>query len=276
MGRNRRIDAGVAPAGQLQVRRGDLRRDVSPLAGALATTPSCFLHGDWKAGNLGPRDLVAWRLGMAQLAPFVGLLPPLERDALAADQRPLRRAESGPTPVRCPRAHPTQSQTTRIGAPRALARLLGRRSAGGWRPVEQTCVVGLRPWPASVGLSHSRGVVLVGFVDRTAPAQDPGPTVRCGPEKATADPGRRALVGGWQVHRRGGPDGAARAPATRRPARAPRGAPPRRMLLQGAPPRRAGSPEPWRTRPASARQLTRTAASVARSTPSSAHARASS
>ncbi|MEA3020770.1 MAG: hypothetical protein QOI47_2294 [Actinomycetota bacterium] len=31
----------------------DLRHDVSPLAGALASTPSCFLHGDWKAGNLG-------------------------------------------------------------------------------------------------------------------------------------------------------------------------------------------------------------------------------
>ena len=32
---------------------GQLRRDVSPLASALATTPSCFLHGDWKASNLG-------------------------------------------------------------------------------------------------------------------------------------------------------------------------------------------------------------------------------
>jgi hypothetical protein len=31
----------------------ELRRDVSPLADALASTPSCFLHGDWKAGNLG-------------------------------------------------------------------------------------------------------------------------------------------------------------------------------------------------------------------------------
>ena len=30
-----------------------LRRDVSPLASALGTTPSCFLHGDWKASNLG-------------------------------------------------------------------------------------------------------------------------------------------------------------------------------------------------------------------------------
>lgn len=31
----------------------ELRRDVSPLARSLSSTPSCFLHGDWKAGNLG-------------------------------------------------------------------------------------------------------------------------------------------------------------------------------------------------------------------------------
>ena len=30
-----------------------LRVDVTPLATALADTPSCFLHGDWKASNLG-------------------------------------------------------------------------------------------------------------------------------------------------------------------------------------------------------------------------------
>jgi hypothetical protein len=33
----------------------ELRRDVTPLTDALAATPSCFLHGDWKAGNLGTR-----------------------------------------------------------------------------------------------------------------------------------------------------------------------------------------------------------------------------
>jgi hypothetical protein len=41
-----------------------LRHDVTPLAAALATTPSCFLHGDWKAGNLGSADgrtiLIDW------------------------------------------------------------------------------------------------------------------------------------------------------------------------------------------------------------------------
>lgn len=31
----------------------DLRRDVTPLSGQLRQTPSCFLHGDWKASNLG-------------------------------------------------------------------------------------------------------------------------------------------------------------------------------------------------------------------------------
>jgi len=35
--------------------------------------------------DLGPRDLVEWRLGMAQLAPFVSDLHPQERDALAED-----------------------------------------------------------------------------------------------------------------------------------------------------------------------------------------------
>lgn len=31
----------------------DLRRDTTPLADAIRTTPQCFLHGDWKFGNLG-------------------------------------------------------------------------------------------------------------------------------------------------------------------------------------------------------------------------------
>ena len=44
--------AGRAPARVVEA-IDELRRDVSPLADALATTPSCFLHGDWKAGNLG-------------------------------------------------------------------------------------------------------------------------------------------------------------------------------------------------------------------------------
>lgn len=39
----------VAVAGAV----AELRHDVTPLAAALAATPSCLLHGDWKAGNLG-------------------------------------------------------------------------------------------------------------------------------------------------------------------------------------------------------------------------------
>ena len=44
--------ASLVPA-DVAVAVAELRRDVSPLATALATTPSCFLHGDWKASNLG-------------------------------------------------------------------------------------------------------------------------------------------------------------------------------------------------------------------------------
>lgn len=32
---------------------GELWREIRPLADALAATPSCFLHGDWKNGNIG-------------------------------------------------------------------------------------------------------------------------------------------------------------------------------------------------------------------------------
>jgi len=41
-----------APAGVGRV-VGELRHDLTPLVDALRTTPSCFLHGDWKASNLG-------------------------------------------------------------------------------------------------------------------------------------------------------------------------------------------------------------------------------
>jgi hypothetical protein len=44
--------AARAPAG---VRRlvGELRRNPQPLLDAVSYTPSCFLHGDWKLGNIG-------------------------------------------------------------------------------------------------------------------------------------------------------------------------------------------------------------------------------
>jgi SAM-dependent methyltransferase len=48
--------------------------------------------------DLGPRDLVAWRLGMAQHAPFVARLAPGERDAVEADA--LARLGDAPPLVR--------------------------------------------------------------------------------------------------------------------------------------------------------------------------------
>jgi ubiquinone/menaquinone biosynthesis C-methylase UbiE len=81
----------------------ELRRDVVPL---LATIDGCRAAADG-AGldadvhairvpfpGIGPGALVAWRLGMAQSAPFADALPPAERDALTADA--LGRL--GPTP----------------------------------------------------------------------------------------------------------------------------------------------------------------------------------
>lgn len=47
--------------------------------------------------GLSPGDLVAWRLGMAQLAPFVASLPTSERDDLAADA--VARLGADPPPL---------------------------------------------------------------------------------------------------------------------------------------------------------------------------------
>jgi len=47
--------------------------------------------------NLDAHDLVEWRLGLAQHAPFVARLPPAERDALAADA--VRRLGDQPPPL---------------------------------------------------------------------------------------------------------------------------------------------------------------------------------
>ena len=44
--------SGRSPADVAQAVQ-ELRRDVTPLVEALRRTPSCFLHGDWKASNLG-------------------------------------------------------------------------------------------------------------------------------------------------------------------------------------------------------------------------------
>ena len=48
--------------------------------------------------ELGPRELVTWRLGMAQHAPFFGQLPPGEREAVVAEA--VARLGEGPVLVR--------------------------------------------------------------------------------------------------------------------------------------------------------------------------------
>lgn len=48
--------------------------------------------------DLAPEELVEWRMGMAQLAPFVATLEPAERDALVADA--VARLEDVPLLVR--------------------------------------------------------------------------------------------------------------------------------------------------------------------------------
>ncbi|MCB1007127.1 MAG: phosphotransferase [Acidimicrobiales bacterium] len=69
---------------------GALWRDVAPLADALALTPSCFLHGDWKNGNigLGPDGrvvLIDWvYLGAGPVCHELGWYLALNRDVLPA------------------------------------------------------------------------------------------------------------------------------------------------------------------------------------------------
>jgi hypothetical protein len=69
-----------------------LRRDVHPLADALASTPSCFLHGDWKASNLGTaRDgrtvLIDWvYLGEGPACHEIGWYVALNRQKLPSSK----------------------------------------------------------------------------------------------------------------------------------------------------------------------------------------------
>ena len=46
------VRASVAPAGARDTVL-TLRHELAPLVDAVATTPTSFLHGDWKMGNLG-------------------------------------------------------------------------------------------------------------------------------------------------------------------------------------------------------------------------------
>lgn len=74
--------------------------------------------------DLGPADLVAWRLGMAHLAPFVASLPAVAADGLLADA--LARLEGAPRLERS-----VIVLTGRVRRePRRAARHRGRRSHG--------------------------------------------------------------------------------------------------------------------------------------------------
>ena len=88
---------------------GELWREVRPLADALAATPSCFLHGDWKNGNIGlgaDGRVVPDRLGVP------GRRPALPRARLVPGPQP------GPDP---------EGATRRTSSPRRRPRGRGRR-----------------------------------------------------------------------------------------------------------------------------------------------------
>lgn len=69
-----------------------LWHDVTPLADALAATPSCFLHGDWKNGNIGLGAdgrvvLIDWvYLGAGPPCHELGWYLALNRDLIPADR----------------------------------------------------------------------------------------------------------------------------------------------------------------------------------------------
>jgi hypothetical protein len=82
-----------------------LAEDAAPLLAALAGTPSCFLHGDWKLGNLGSHPdgrtvLLDWAVPgrgapCSELAWYLALnrarLPQSKEDATAAYRTALER-----------------------------------------------------------------------------------------------------------------------------------------------------------------------------------------
>jgi hypothetical protein len=82
-----------------------LRADPTPLLRALGTTPSTFVHGDWKAGNLGSHEdgrtiLIDWQSpgegpGASDLGWYLALnaarLPESKEDAIEAYRSALER-----------------------------------------------------------------------------------------------------------------------------------------------------------------------------------------
>jgi hypothetical protein len=91
-----------APAALVELLH-DLRNDPQPLLDALATSPCCFIHGDWKLGNVGTAAdgrtvLIDWTYpGSAPIAHDLGWylalnrarLPESKDDSIAALQRSL-------------------------------------------------------------------------------------------------------------------------------------------------------------------------------------------
>jgi hypothetical protein len=89
-----------------------LAQDPGPLVDALATTPATFVHGDWKAGNLGSHPdgrtiLLDWgwpgRAGpLVDVAWYLAVncdrLPESKEDTLAAYREALRRQGVDPNP----------------------------------------------------------------------------------------------------------------------------------------------------------------------------------
>lgn len=78
---------------------GELLHDVAPLASALRSTPSCFLHGDWKASNLGTGPdgrtvLIDWvYLGEGPACHEIGWYLALNRSKLPAGRTKERAIE---------------------------------------------------------------------------------------------------------------------------------------------------------------------------------------
>lgn len=102
------VEAACAVAGWVPGRWYEaLRRDAMPglatveraeaAARSAGLHESVVTHRQVPFPDLGPTDLVRWRLGMAQVAPFVATLTPGAREALVADA--LDRLGPSPPPL---------------------------------------------------------------------------------------------------------------------------------------------------------------------------------
>ena len=108
----------------------DLRRDVDPLVRAVRTTPSTFLHGDWKMGNLGTRPTVG---ASPRLGPTRGRAAPAHDLAWYLAINRSRLPESKEAAIDALRAALERHgiDTARGGSPARLC-LLGALVQFGW------------------------------------------------------------------------------------------------------------------------------------------------